>query len=186
MAGILESLVMITSEQSAEIQISNTSLEDWDRIVQLFDGVIEHQGKSSYRVWESIDWDALREDIEKQLHYKITVNGQISCIFNVQYSDPLLWGEKENNDAIYLHRIVIDLAFKGQKQFAKVLEWAKQDALQRGLKFVRLDTWADNAKIIDYYNSYGFIPVGHYQTSDSAELPIQNRNLYGILLEISL
>jgi ribosomal protein S18 acetylase RimI-like enzyme len=76
--------------------------------------------------------------------------------------------------------------FKGQRQFEKVLNWAKHFALEKNLKFVRMDTWADNEKIIDYYKSFGFEFIEYYKTTDAPELPIQNRDLNVALLEMSI
>jgi GNAT superfamily N-acetyltransferase len=169
-----------------DYQIITTTIADWDQIVKLFENVISGQASNGYRVWDSIDWEALRKDIENQLHYKITSGGQVIGLFNVQYSDPLLWGEKDQLNALYLHRILADPAFKGQKLFGIVLAWAKKKALQKKLQYIRLDTWADNLRIIDYYKSYGFVEVGHYTTGNTEQLPLQNRNLQGILLELNL
>lgn len=176
----------INTTETKDFQVVNTTQADWDKIAALFEKAIELQGKNGYKVWADIDRPALKSDIEKGLHYKITVGEYILCIFSVQYSDPLIWGAREKNDAIYLHRIVVNPDFKGQKQFAKVLEWAKQHALAKHLRFIRLDTWADNDRIIAYYQSFGFELLGDYTTPDSPELPIQNRNLHVALLEMKL
>ena len=67
-----------------------------------------------------------------------------------------------------------------------MLNWAKQFARQNNLKFVRMDTWADNEKIIDYYKLFGFEFIENYKTPNVPELPIQNRNLDVALLEMKL
>jgi hypothetical protein len=64
--------------------------------------------------------------------------------------------------------------------------WCKQYALQSHLKLVRMDTWADNKKLIDYYKSFGFEFIENYKTPDSPELLFQNRNLCVALLEMKL
>ncbi|MGM5629847.1 hypothetical protein O2K51_03010 [Apibacter raozihei] len=51
---------------------------------------------------------------------------------------------------------------------------------------IRMDTWADNQRLIEYYKSYGFQFVENHKTPNEPELPIQNRNLEIILLEIDL
>jgi predicted GNAT family N-acyltransferase len=83
----------------------------------------------------------------------------------------------ERGDALYLHRIVLNRDFTGEKLFIKVLEWALEHATNCGKKYVRMDTWADNAKIIDYYKSYGFRFIENYTTADTTDLPVQHRNL---------
>ncbi len=172
--------------QADDIKIVNTVKDDLNTVFSFFEEAMQLQGKNGYKVWNAIDKPSLEKDIENKLQYKLTKGHDILCIFSIQYNDPFVWRDRDRNDAIYLHRIVVNRKFKGQRTFAKVLEWAKQVALKNYLKFVRMDTWADNEKIINYYKSFGFKIAGNYQTGDSPELPIQNRNLKGTLLEMEI
>jgi ribosomal protein S18 acetylase RimI-like enzyme len=169
-----------------DIQILNTTTGDLHAVQLLFKQAMELQGQMGYKVWDNIDTRALERDIENKLQFKIVKDNAILCIFSIQYSDPFIWRDRDLNDAIYLHRIVVNPSFKGQKQFQKVLDWAKQTAHDRHLRFVRMDTWADNQKIIDYYKTFGFEFIENYKTPDTPELPIQNRNLEVALLEMKL
>lgn len=171
---------------AGDFRIVNTTTEDLVEIVSLFERAMDLQGKNGYKVWEAIDKTALKNDIEKGLQYKIVKGKDTLCIFSIQHNDPFIWRERDQNDAIYLHRIVVNPLFKGQRQFEKVLNWARQFASQRNLKYIRMDTWADNEKIIDYYKAFGFRFIEYYKTSDAPELPIQNRNLNVALLEMGL
>src|SRR6478735_9601033 len=157
-----------------DVKIFNTTPNDLDIIFWLFEQAMELQGKNDYKVWEGIDKGALQKDIDEGLQYKIVKDNDILCIFSIQYNDPFIWRGRDQNDAIYLHRIVVNPNFKGQKQFQKVLNWAVQFAKRSNLKFVRMDTWADNKKIIDYYKSFGFEFIENYKTPNAVELPIQN------------
>tara|TARA_R110000850_G_scaffold270621_2_gene403778 strand:+ start:172 stop:705 length:534 start_codon:yes stop_codon:yes gene_type:complete len=172
--------------ETDNIKIVTTTLNDFENVISLFQKAMELQGKNGYKVWKEIDKIGLKKDIENNLQYKIVENENVLCIFSVQFSDPLIWGKREKGDAIYLHRIVVNSEFKGQKQFEKVLNWTKQFALYKNLKFVRMDTWADNEKIIEYYKTFGFKFLENYKTSNEPELPIQNRNLEVALLELKL
>ena len=122
----------------------------------------------------------------EKLQYKIASGTNVLCIFSIQYNDPFIWRDKDQNDAIYIHRIVVNPNFKGQRLFQKVLDWVKQLTAQNNLKFVRMDTWADNLKIIEYYKSFGFQFIENYQTTNATELPIQNRNLNVTLLQLEV
>lgn len=168
------------------IRIVNTQKEDIENIFCLFRRAMELQGKNGYKVWNSIDEIRLEKDIENKLQYKIEKGNDILCVFSIQHHEPLIWGERDQNDAIYLHRIVVNPKYKGQKQFGIVLKWAKQFAQTNNLRFVRMDTWADNSKLIDYYKSFGFEFIKNYKTTNAPELPIQNRNLNVALLEMKL
>lgn len=118
--------------------------------------------------------------------YKI-LNGELTLgIFSVCYSDPLIWREMENGDAIYLHRIVLNREIRDIKLFSLLLDWALKHARQKHLKKLRMDTWAENEKLINYYKSYGFRFVENYTTANTAALPVQHRNLNVALLELGI
>ena len=104
-------------------------------------------------------------------------------MFSVFVEDAHIWGERCRKDAIYLHRIVINPDFKGRKLFGEILEWAKKKAEKCNIPFIRMDTWAENKKLIEYYMKFGFKKVDVIITSNSEELPIQQRNIRVILLQ---
>lgn len=130
------------------------------------------------------DKEILQKDIDNQLQYKIVAADEIACIFSLCYAEPILWREKERGDAIYINRIVVNP--KGQKQFEKILNWVIAHAKKNNFKYIRMDTWADNPNIVAYYKSFGFKLLENYTTPNTAELPIQKRNMALALLEFSL
>ena len=144
------------------------------------------QKKNNYPGWESYDAGYIKKDIESRLLYKIVCRNTIACIFSICYSDPLIWRNKEKKDAVYLHRIVLNRIYKNEQMFRRVLAWAVQHAMEKKLKFIRMDTWADNAKIIEYYTTYGFRFVENYTTPGTQDLPLQHRNLKVALLEFDV
>lgn len=166
--------------------ITNTSLIDFPKVIWLFNEAIKMQNKNGYKVWKSIDKEALQSDIINKLQFKIVKDEDILCIFSIQHDDPFIWRDKDKDDAIYLHRIVVNPNFKGQRLFEKVLTWLIQFAKLKDRKFIRMDTWADNLQLIEYYKSFSFRFIKNYQTADTQELPIQNRNLNLALLELEV
>jgi ribosomal protein S18 acetylase RimI-like enzyme len=169
-----------------QYKIENTTPTDLEFIYELFDHSIKYQEKNGYPAWRGYDKGALIRDVENKNQYKIILDSQIGIVFSVCYADNVIWREKEKGDSIYLHRIVVNPSCKGQKLFGLVLDWTLEHAKQKGLCFVRMDTWADNPKIIDYYKSFGFTFMGNYTTPDSVELPSHNRNLAMALLELKV
>lgn len=167
-------------------QILHTAFTDTETVYWLFDEAIAYQQQKKYPVWNGYDKEVLRRDIENLLQYKIVMEGQIACIFSICYTDKLIWRERERGDALYLHRIVVNPHFKGQKHIAKIVEWAKHYARSRGLLYLRMDTWADNPSIINYYKSFGFEFVENFTTPNAPELPSQHRNLALALLEMQI
>ena len=167
-------------------EIVNTPLTDLEVIFRFFDQSILYQEQKGYPVWRDYDKDAIVRDIENKNQYKVLVGKEPGILFSVCYSDKVIWREREKGDAIYLHRIVVNPVLKGQKLFGVILEWVIKHATQKGLQYIRMDTWQANPNIIEYYKAYGFSFIENFTTPDSAELPVHNRKLDLTLLEYTL
>ncbi|MBZ5857613.1 cupin domain-containing protein [Flavihumibacter profundi] len=168
------------------IDITNAVVHDLPVIYQLFEEAILFQKRNQYIGWDSYDKEYIQEDVQNGLLFKMVQDNTIACIFSICYSDPLIWREKENGDAIYLHRIVLNRVYKNEKAFKTVLEWAISHAREKQVSYIRMDTWADNEKIIGYYKSYGFHFIENYTTPGTPDLPLQHRNLNVALLEFEV
>lgn len=160
--------------------------EDLPFIYRLFEEAIRFQKQNHYIGWKNYDKEYIQKDVENGLLFKLVRGKSIVCIFSVCYSDVLIWREKEKGEAIYLHRLVLNREFKGEKVFQSVLNWALFIAKEKGLRYIRMDTWAQNEKLIDYYQNYGFQFVENYTTADTEDLPLQHRNLNVALLELAI
>ena len=167
-------------------KIENTTPPDLEFVYELFDRAIEYQKRKGYPAWRGFDKGTLMNDVANQNQYKIVIESQIASVFSICYTDKVIWREAERGDAVYLHRIVVNPSFKGQKLVEPIVDWTIEHAKHLGLRFVRMDTWQHNPNIIEYYKSFGFAFVGNYTTPDTLELPLQNRNLALALLELEV
>ena len=167
--------------------IVNTTEDDLDTVYRIFDEAVQYQKRNNYPDWENYDKDVFKDDIRNQLHYKIVIDQHyIACVFSIRLTDKIIWRERDMDDAIYLHRIAVNPAFKGQRQFQKILDWSIEYAKQLGRQFIRMDTWANNPKIIEYYKGFGFVFLENFTTPDTEELPKHNRKLTLALLEYKI
>lgn len=167
-------------------EVRNTALSDLELIFGFFDESIVYQESKGYPVWRNYDRQAIIKDIAAGNQYKVVMNAQPVIVFSVAYSDKVIWREMDDGNAIYLHRIVVNPEFKGKKLFGVILKWAIAHVRERGLKYVRMDTWASNTNIIAYYKGFGFVFVENYTTPDSSTLPTHNRKLALSLLEYKI
>ncbi len=181
-----ETLKKMSLKETENYQIENTSTKDLDFIYSLFEEAIKYIKKNNYVGWPTYDKNFIKQDVNNKLQFKITDGKDILCIFSICFTDGLIWREMEKGDAIYLHRIVVNPKFKGQKQFEKIMNWVIPFAKEKGLKYIRMDTWANNPNIIEYYKSYGFKFLENYTTPNTSELPSHHRNLKVTLLEMKL
>ena len=168
------------------VEVRNTEMSDLEQIFALFEHSIKYQEKKGYPAWRNYDKNAIIKDIENKNQYKVVVDSKTGIVFSVCYRDKVIWRELDKGDSIYLHRIVVNPEFKGQKLFGTILDWVIAHSKQKRISSIRMDTWAANPTIINYYKSFGFTFIENYTTPDSKELPAHNRNLALTLLEYKL
>jgi ribosomal protein S18 acetylase RimI-like enzyme len=169
-----------------QFRVLNTEMSDLTLIFKLFEHSIRYQEAKGFPVWRDYDKDAIIRDIENRNQYKVVLDSNALIVFSVCYTDKVIWRELDQGRSIYLHRIVVNPDFKGQKLFGKILEWTIAHSKGKGLESIRMDTWAANPTIINYYKSFGFSFIETYTTPDTKELPVHNRNLALTLLEYKL
>ena len=168
------------------IEVAHTETKDLAQIFELFEHSIEYQERKGYPVWKNYDKHTIIKDIEDKNQYKVVVDAAMAMVFSIRHADRIIWRELDRQNSVYLHRIVVNPLFKGQRLFGIILEWAIEHSKLMGFGTIRMDTWASNTTIIDYYKSFGFIVVENYTTPNSEELPVHNRNLGLTLLEYKL
>jgi len=168
------------------MQFLNSETADFDEIFRLYDAAIEFQKTKFDKTWQTFDRKMIEREIAEKRHWKIAIDDKIACIFSIAFEDPLIWKEKSAEPAIYIHRIVTNPEFRGQKFVPKITDWACVYAKTIGKKFVRMDTWGDNQKLIDYYVDCGFDFLGVITPTKSAELPKHYDGITLSLFEIKL
>jgi len=168
-----------------QYEIRNTLVTDLPFIFDLFDQSVTYQQNRGYPDWKNYDRAAIISDAENNKQYKLMLGDTTGIVFSVCYADKLIWREMDKGDSVYLHRIVVNPACKGNKLFGAILNWAIGHAKQNGYRNIRMDTWAANQNIIRYYEGFGFLIVQKYTTPDIEALPVHNRNLEMVLLEFT-
>jgi ribosomal protein S18 acetylase RimI-like enzyme len=166
-----------------QFQVRNTEMAELGQIFDLFGQSIVYQEEKGFPVWRNYDRSSIVNDIENRNQYAVVLGSTLAIVFSVGLADRVIWRELDKGDSLYLHRIVVNPKFKGQRLFGKILGWAKIHCQQKGLHTIRMDTWADNPTILSYYKAFGFIVIENYTTPDSIDLPVHNRNLALTLLE---
>ena len=159
---------------------------DSDTVFNLYDKAIEFQRTVFDKTWLGFDRLAVSAEIAEGRLWKIVEDGRVACIFSVAYEDPIIWGERSHESAMYIHRIVTSPEFRGRGYVRSITTWAVKHALERGLRFVRMDTWGDNQKLIDYYRDCGFRFLGLTTPAESPTMPPHYHGIDLSLFEIDL
>ena len=73
----------------------------------------------------------------------------------LQSSDSVYWPEAAPGSALYIHKVAIRRAYAGQGWLARLIAFAIDDARQRGIARLRLDTIL-HPKLQSMYERHGF------------------------------
>lgn len=84
----------------------------------------------------------------------------LAGMFTLQFSDPLYWGNKNDENYAYLHRLTVAVPYRGLGLGERMLSFARLTAQERGCLGLRLDTVAHNVKLNRFYQSMGFRFMG--------------------------
>ena len=166
-----------------QIEIKNSQANDIDPIFGFYDMAIAHQKKVFNKHWQGFDRELVETEIAENRQYKILVDGVVACIFAVTFADKLIWGERDQ-DAVYIHRIVTHPDFRGYSFVKEIIKWAKIYTAENKIKYIRMDTWADNEKLLSYYTGCGFEYVGVVTLEKSEGLPKHYEGISLSLFEI--
>lgn len=170
----------------ASISIVNSTANDIDTIFEFYDMAIAHQKKVFNKHWQGFSIDLVKKEIAEQRQYKILVDGVVASIFAVTFNDPEIWGEKDKDPSIYIHRIVTSPNFRGYGFVNNIIDWAKDYSKNHSIQYIRMDTWADNEKLLAYYTGCGFAHVGSIKIEPNSGLPKHYDNISLNLFEIEL
>ncbi len=108
-----------------------------------------------------LDWlQSKRQEVKSSIdfgaYYAIDIDDEIAAIVEIKTDPEEVWG----NDctlALYVHKLAIRRKYANQNLGCMILKLIEKDATQRGVKYLRLDCVAHNAKLRQYYESYGFM-----------------------------
>ncbi|MBC7874581.1 MAG: GNAT family N-acetyltransferase [Ferruginibacter sp.] len=166
--------------------IINCTLADLPLMLEFYDLATEYQKQKSNRHWQAFDTALIEKEIRDNRQWKIYEGDRIACIFMTAYNDPFIWGERNKDPAVYIHRIVTHPDWRGNNYTGKIISWSKEHGKSLGKKFIRMDTWGDNPKLNDYYVQCGFKFLEIITPEATENLPAHYSCISLSLFEISI
>lgn len=167
--------------------ITNSTLNDIPEIFRLYQLATDYQ-KVAFpgNIWPEFDQDLIAEEVIENRQFKIVIDHKIACIWAIIYNDAQIWEERENNDAIYLHRIATNPEFRGSNFVKIIADWSKEFGKKENKKFIRMDTCGQNDRLINHYKNCGFNFLVMKKLKDSSQLQLHYQNADVCFFEIEL
>lgn len=153
------------------MQILPCQLADIPVILDLYAAARALQTAKGMVVWPWFEPAFIAKEIAEKRQWKLLENGTIIGNWAITWQDPEIWGERDQHDAVYLHRICNHPDWRGHRLIDQVTSWAIDYARLHHKPFVRLDTLGDNRALIHHYTSAGYAFLGMERLTDTATLP---------------
>ncbi len=169
------------------MEIQNSNINDIDDIYRLYGLASAYQReKKTVVVWPEFERTLIETEIAENRQWKLLIDGTITCVWATTFSDAQIWEDKNEDPAVYIHRIATNPDFRGHHFVQIIVDWAKEYAKEHQKKFVRLDTLGNNTGLIALYASVGFNFLGLFDLKNTSELPAHYQDAPACLFEIVL
>lgn len=166
--------------------IQNCLPEDLELVLALYRTAIDYQKERFISHWPEFDRGMVIQEILEKRQWKMIIDGEVVCIWATTFSDPLIWGAKDLDPSVYIHRITTHPNFRGNGFVKKIVAWATLYATQHSKRFVRMDTVGENHKLIKHYMGCGFQFLGLFQLTNTEALPQHYHNAVVSLFELEV
>ncbi|HUH18762.1 GNAT family N-acetyltransferase [Albibacterium sp.] len=168
------------------MKIENSTLNDIETIFEFYHAATNYQKSKLVVPWPDFEREMVKTEILENRQWKIIIDGKIACVWATTFSDPQIWEERNEDPAVYIHRIAVNPDFRGQSLVAKIVDWAKQHAKDHNKKFIRMDTVGENIGLISHYSKCGFDFLGLLKLKNTDELPLHYHNATVSLFQIEI
>ena len=150
----------------------------------LWQEAIVYHKQNNYPIFPIFPREQILLEIDEGLHYSVySKNDECIGFFSLALEDFVIWEEQERNDAIYIHRMCSNRKFKEVNLSKMVLVWGYEYVIQNQRRYVRMDTWGDNKKLVAHYISSGFKVKQYKQLGKTPELASHYDNILLIMFE---
>ena len=158
------------------MEFRKSTINDIDRILEIFDGARKRIAELGINQWQDgyPHEEIIREDIALSRSYVGEVDGKVvATIMVMTENEPtydVIYNGKWAVDGEYLtiHRIALDGALCGTGAARKLMAFAEQEAINRKMKSIRVDTHEGNVPMRRNLEKNGYVYCGiiHLKNGD--------------------
>lgn len=165
--------------------VSIEAADEWDlqAVCELLGDAREWHMRNTPEVWPVFEASSLAKDIEAGRVFIAREAAGRRPIGTVTLTDadPLIWDA--DVPAIYVHKLTVRSEMRGRSVGAHILRWIEVRAGTQAKTALRLDTWASNLRIQQYYVRHGFEAVRTRAFPPDSPLPPHYRGASMILMQ---
>src|SRR4051812_30160339 len=100
-----------TTGINKKLEIKNSTFSDVNTILELYDAASDLQTQKKVVVWPKFERSLVEREIQEKRQWKIMIDNEIACNWSITFEDKEIWGDKDDNNSIYIHRLAANPAF---------------------------------------------------------------------------
>ena len=157
--------------------IRKATSRDIDAILDVTKACAKHMISQNILQWNAHypSREAFEKDLDRQELYVLeTANTIVGCIVISTLMDdeyiPIHW-LTPNSSNMYIHRLAVHPDYQGQGFATEMMTYAEDYSKKKNYKSVRLDTFSQNKKNQNMYESRGYKQLGHIFFPKQSEHP---------------
>jgi len=171
----------------ASMKIKNSTNSDIKSIFKLYEIATSFQKKKfPENQWPIFSRVLVETEINENRQWELLINDQIACIWAITFSDPQIWEDRNDDSALYIHRIATNPNYRSQNLVSIIVEWAKNYSTDKQISFIRMDTCGHNKRLISHYEKCDFTLLGLSKLKNSEGLPSHYHNADVCFFEIMM
>jgi hypothetical protein len=130
---------------------------------------LEEQGK---RLWgtDQFTEEKIKSKYDDPEYYICYDNQNVVGGFILIEYDRKYWPDKRDDNALYLHKLLVCNGFNGKGYSKMILDWLKEFGLGMGKDFIRLDYDNQRPAIQKLYTDNGFVVVENLVNEDGKSM----------------
>jgi GNAT superfamily N-acetyltransferase len=148
----------------ASLRIELATVDDLDRYIDLLEELAEWMYARGIEQWPRGRARGGREyykaSIDRHELHLAFVDGEFAGGLRLLQSDPVVWPDVIEGDALYLYTLAVRRTFRGHGLGHQLLAWAERQVVGAGRRYLRLDCVPGNAFLRRYYEDAGFVARG--------------------------
>lgn len=100
------------------------------------------------------------------------LRGRIVCAFILQWSDSEYWSDEPEYAAAYIHKLCVRREFAHCGMTKSIVAAVRRLCMEKGIRYIRLDTGLDEKKVRKIYLCAGFkiVDIIDYENGNSMAL----------------
>jgi len=167
------------------MEVKPATIEDIELLQDLFSQAISWQKQRGLPTFSIFTDSFFEQEISNGNVFLAWNQERLVGTISLYEEDKILWGNDQES-ALYIHRLASARDVTGRGVGAALIVWSRRQAEDRKKRWLRVDCWAENRELCEFYERQGFEKVRDKNTGANPAWPKHYQNIELRLFQMEL